>query len=60
MDEISTVTITLDEYRELIKSKTIADTLLTIIYSKNQDYSGISRDEVETLNTLYNKKKGGN
>lgn len=54
---VSTVTITLDEYRELVKGKTIADALLSMIHDKKMGYSGISRDELEMLWALYGRRK---
>lgn len=56
--KIPTVTITLDEYRELVKGKTIAETLLALIRIKLKSYGGIKHEELELLEMLYNKKEG--
>lgn len=57
----SLVTITLDEYRELVKSKAVADALLIVILSKlKEGYGGIKYEELELLAILYGKKEGHN
>lgn len=57
MPEKIMVEIPLDEYRELVKSKAVADTLLAFIHCKNKGYCGMKHDEVEMLDMLYNKQK---
>lgn len=56
MPEKLIVEITLDEYRELVKGKAVADILLAFIRCKREEYGGISHAEVKMLDKLYNEQ----
>ena len=54
---VPTVTITVDEYRELAKSKAIADALTALIHTQNSRYTGLTLDEIKILDALFGEQE---